>query len=82
MIKSKRKIKIYSWKFILVFVVTLTAFILTFPRDYVQRELKPVFIYKTYQQVIKDKKCTRKSPRRPPSQKGAFLSFRIRILGG
>ena len=52
----KRKIKIYSWKFILVFVVTLTAFILTFPRDYVQRELKPVFIYKTYQQVIKDKK--------------------------
>lgn len=50
------KIKVKSWKYILSILVIFTVFLLTLPRDYVQREIRPVYLYDTYKQVIIDKK--------------------------
>ncbi len=54
--KYSLKIKVKSWKFIFISLLVFVSFILTFPRAYVLREIKPIFLYKTYKQVITDKK--------------------------
>lgn len=50
------KIKVKSWKFILLSIIIFTVLILTLPRDYVQREIRPVYLSNTYKQVLVDKK--------------------------
>lgn len=51
------KIHLKSLKFILMFFIFIISFILTIPRDYVLREIKQVYIFNTYNQVLIDKQA-------------------------